>query len=214
MKKLAGMVAAVVVIAAVAVMWKGKTRGSEGELEGATRSERIAATSERGEDAEARGEVPAPAEQRLEETGQVAREEVVPEPSAEQLARARWKKQIEAKLEKFEAEPLDLDAVYELARESILAQLDVGFQYEPVREGEAANLVGSTETHVVSRVGPEGSRVYAIPRSQYPRLWELLSYFEPSPVPNPHFPSIHVSQHHSEETEAYARGVLAELSRP
>ncbi len=62
MKKLAGMVAAVVVIAAVAVMWKGKTRGSEGDSEGATRNEKIAATSARGEDAEARGEVPAPAE--------------------------------------------------------------------------------------------------------------------------------------------------------
>lgn len=144
---------------------------------------------------------------------QTAERESPPESSdPSSAAKAMWKQQIERKLLKFEQQPLDLDVVYELARESIIAQLDLGLEFHAFGDGEQALLIPSPESHVVSRVSAQGSRVYAIPRSEYPKLWEILRYFESPPLPNPDFPAVHVSKEISDETATYARDVIARLS--
>lgn len=88
--------------------------------------------------------------------------------------RARWRARIEKRLAKYESNPTNLDALHELARECILARLDLANDYTVPEPGAESPLVANDEIRTVTRDSPGGSRVYQIRRAHYPAYWDVL----------------------------------------
>jgi hypothetical protein len=131
--------------------------------------------------------------------------------SATELILAKWKKQIEQRVQAFNEKRLDVDRAQELVLECVLAQMELNLDFQEHPEGERVPWTGGDETQSVMRTEAGGTKSYSIRRSEYPLYFEVVKYFDPSRPDVAMYPLNTIPKSLSERVETYAQTLLEQL---